>query len=85
LGLIAFIWILIHYGRMSLKDFLSLKADENLEADAMAAANTAGFVSAVVANLFSSVHYNGNLIVFVLLLSLISSVNRIHTGGRSED
>ena len=70
---------MVHYGRMSMKDCLSLKADKNPKAAAMATANIAGFVSAVIANLFSSVHYNGNLIVFMLLLSLIASVNRIYT------
>ena len=79
LGLTCFIWIMVHYGRMSMKDCLSLKADKNPKAAAMATANIAGFVSAVIANLFSSVHYNGNLIVFMLLLSLIASVNRIYT------
>ena len=78
LGLAAFIWILIHYGRMSLRDFLHLQAGENPQACAMTTANTAAFVSALTANLFSSVHYNGILIVFVLLLSLISSVNKIY-------
>jgi hypothetical protein len=85
LGLTCFIWILFHYGRMALKDYFLLRADENLEAAAMTIANTAGFVSAVVANLFSSVHYNGNLIAFVLLLSLISSVKKINGGTPGED
>ena len=78
LGLTCFIWILIHYGKMSLKDCLSLRADKNSKLSAMATANIAGFVSGIFANLFSSVHYNGNLIVFVLLLSLITSVNRVY-------
>jgi len=85
LGLVAFIWILVHYGRMGLRDYLHLRADKNLQACAMAAANTAAFVSALTANLFSSVHYNGVLIVFVLLLSLISSVNRIYGENTGED
>jgi len=80
LGLAAFIWILIHYARVSLRDCLYLRAGENPKACAMATANTAAFVSALTANIFSSVHYNGILIVFVLLLSLISSVNKIYAG-----
>ncbi len=85
LGLACFIWILIHYGTMSLKDCLSLKADKNSKTAAMATANIAGFVSVMIANLFSSVHYNGILIIFVLLLSLISSVNKINGGTPGED
>ena len=85
LGLAAFIWILIHYGRMNLKNFMFLKRDDKHWLIPMAAANTAAFVSALTANLFSSVHYNGVLIVFVLLLSLISSVNRIYGENAGED
>jgi hypothetical protein len=78
LGLVAFIWIIIYYGRTSFKDHISMHVNEISSASRMATANTAAFVSALVANLFSSVHYNGILIIFVLLLSLISSVNRIY-------
>jgi len=85
LGLATFIWILIYYGRISLRNTLHPKADQHAQAHAMATANTAGFVSAITANVFSSVHYNGTLIVFVLLLSLISSSNRIYGGIASED
>jgi hypothetical protein len=85
LGLVAFVWILVHYGRMVFRDFLHLRADKNPQACAMVAANTAAFVSALTANLFSSVHYNGVLIVFVLLLSLISSLNRIYGENTGED
>lgn len=85
LGLVAFIWILIHYGRMSLRDCLHLQVDKKPRASAMATANAAAFVSVLTANLFSSVHYNGVLIVFVLLLSLISSVNRIYGENTGED
>ena len=70
---------------MSLKDILRLRAEKNPQACAMAVANTAAFVSALTANFFSSVHYNGILIVFVLLLSLISSVNRIYGENTGED
>ncbi len=85
LGLSAFIWIIIHYGRMSLRDLLRLRAEKCPQACAMAVANTAALVSALTANFFSSVHYNGILIVFVLLLSLISSVNRIYGENTGED
>ena len=85
LGLSAFIWIIIHYGRMSLKNCMFLQTDENHPSIRMTVANTATFVSALTANLFSSVHYNGILIVFVLLLSLISSVNRIYGENTGED
>ena len=85
LGLVAFIWIVVHYGRMSLRDFLHLRAGENSQSCVMATANTVAFVSALTANFFSSLHYNGALIVFVLLLSLISSVHRIYGENTGED
>jgi O-antigen ligase len=84
LGLAAFIWILVHYGRMSFRNCLYLQAEKTPHTSAMATANTAAFVSALTANLFSSVHYNGILIVFVLLLCLISSVNRIYGENTGE-
>ncbi|MHC5060699.1 MAG: O-antigen ligase family protein [Planctomycetota bacterium] len=85
LGLAAFIWILIHYGRMSFRDCMFLRTDEKCRSIQMAVANTAAFVSALTANLFSSVHYNGILIIFVLLLSLISSVNEIYGVNTGEN
>ena len=85
LSLAAFFWILIHYSTMSLKNCIFLQTNKNPKAHAMATANTAALVSAMTANLFSSVHYNGVLIIFVLLISLISSVNRIYGENISED
>jgi hypothetical protein len=85
LGLAAFVWILLHYGSVSFRNYLYLRRGENMQACAMATANTAAFVSALTANLFSSVHYNGVLIVFVLLLSLISSLDRIYGENTGED
>lgn len=85
LGLACFIWIIIHYAHVSTKNYFSLRVDKNTKAAAMTAANTAGLVSAVIANLFSSVHYNGNLIVFVLLFSLISAANRLYGGYPREN
>ena len=70
---------------MSLKNCIFLQADENHPSIRMTVANTAAFVSALTANLFSSVHYNGILVVFVLLLSLISSLNRIYGENTDED
>jgi hypothetical protein len=83
-GLVTFIWILLHYGKMC---FISCvyRQTEASYAPAAATANAAAFVSAITANLFSSIHYNGVLIVFVLLLSLISSVNKIYGENTGED
>ena len=43
----------------------------------IAVANIAGFSAACTANLFSSVQYNGVLIVFVLVLVLIERSERV--------
>jgi len=85
LGLAAFIWMLMHYGKMSFKNYINLRTVKNTQACAMAVSNTAGFISCLTANLFSSIHYNGTLIVFVILLSLVSSVDRIYGGNTGED
>jgi len=84
LGLVAFIWILINYGKMSFQDCLYLQANRNSQVGAMATANTAAFISAITANFFSSVHYNGILIIFVFLLSLISSVRNTYRDNTDE-
>jgi hypothetical protein len=79
-GLVSFIWILLHYGKMCFRSRIYRQ-----DASAATTANAAAFVSAITANIFSSVHYNGVLIVFVLLLSLISSVDKIYGENTGED
>lgn len=82
ISLVIFCWIVIHYGSLAFKNCLRFQKTENSYTVRIAAANAASFVSVLIANVFSSVHYNGILVVFVLLLCLISSVNRIY-GERS--
>ncbi len=69
LGLVCFCWSVIHYIRTA---FGQIKRNKRC-----AGANLVGLVSICVANLFSSVLYNGVLIVFVLVTALVSSTNRI--------
>ncbi len=76
-GLVCFCWVLAHYGKQG---FCSLKKRLNRQGSMawrIALANMAGFSAACTANLFSSVHYNGVLIVFVLVLVLIERSERV--------
>ena len=75
--LVCFCWVLAHYGKQG---FCALKKRFNRPGSIscrIAAANMSGFTAACTANLFSSVHYNGVLIVFVLVLVLIERSERI--------
>jgi len=78
LGLLTFCWIVIHYGKVAVSQVLNLNANRNSIGARFATANLAGFTSACVANLFSSIQYNGILIIFVLVLSLISATNQVY-------
>ena len=75
-GLVCFCWVLAHYGKQG---FCTLKKRFRQGGIAwrIAVANMAGFIAACTANLFSSVHYNGVLIVFVLVLVLIERSERV--------
>ena len=72
LGLVCFCWIVLYYGRLALIQVIDSSHSESNAGYKFASANFAGFIAACIANLFSSVHYNGILIVFVLVLALIS-------------
>jgi hypothetical protein len=74
-GLMCFCWIALYYGRAALVQVVDSEPKQSNVDRRFAVANFAGFVAACVANLFSSVHYNGILIVFVLVLTLISRTN----------
>jgi hypothetical protein len=71
LGLACFGWVICVHVRKAL---CSLRGAATLSdgRHAVVTANLAGLAAACLANLFSSVHYNGILIVFVLVLALIS-------------
>lgn len=77
LGLVCFCWVVSYYGRSAWRQIRQAGADASNPAGRFALANFAGLVAACVANLFSSVHYNGILLVFVLLLVLISRTGRL--------
>lgn len=74
-GLVCFCWIVAYYFKMA---YSQVKAEDRIGysiAHQSALANFTGFIAACVANLFSSIHYNGVLIVFVLVLVLISRMS----------
>ena len=75
-GLVCFCWIIVYHGKIAYVSILKCRST-NSHLQACAGANIAGLAAACVANLFSSVLYNGILIAFVLLLALICGTNRI--------
>ncbi|MHC4332678.1 MAG: O-antigen ligase family protein [Planctomycetota bacterium] len=78
LGLVCFCWIVLHYGRRAFSQVATTRRKSDLTHHRFAAANLAGLAGAVVANAFSSVHYNGILIVFVLILALIARTQQLY-------
>jgi hypothetical protein len=81
LGLVCFCWIVLYYCRLALIQVINSSRKESNVDHKFAVANFAGFIAACVANLFSSVHYNGILIVFVLVLVLVSRTNLLFDGN----
>jgi len=78
LGLVFFSWIVLYYGKLAL--FQIARPKQKVSADKLSAfvkANFVGLIAACIANVFSSVHYNGVLIVFVLVLALIFRTNQL--------
>ena len=78
LGLVCFCWVLFTYGKKALYEGFTTRRKSDMTRHRFAAANLAGLTGAVVANAFSSVHYNGVLIAFVLVLSLIGGTPQLH-------
>jgi len=81
LGLVSFCWIVLHYGKLA---FLSVKEsakNPTHPAHRFAVAGFVGFVAVCTANLFSSLHYNGVLIVFVLVIVVISKTHQLFFQG----
>jgi hypothetical protein len=76
-GLVCFCWVVLHYGKAAFLKVMDSGWKNGRTFDRFAAANFAGLSAACVANLFSSVQYNGIVIIFVLLLALISGTNRL--------
>jgi O-antigen ligase len=72
LGLVCFCWIILRHLKLAYLQVTTTDRSESVTAYRYNVANFVGLVVVCVANLFSSVHYNGVLIIFVLLLVLIS-------------
>lgn len=80
LGLVCFGWIIVHCFRLAYQQLDVINRLNHPAAYRSAVANFTGLTAACTANLFSSVHYNGVVIVFVLVLALVYKTNRIFTG-----
>jgi len=76
-GLVCFCWVVLHYGKAAFLNVIDSRWKNDRTFDRFAAANFAGLSAACVANLFSSVQYNGIVIIFVLVIALISGTNRL--------
>ena len=76
-GLVCFSWIIVYYFRLAYRHLDGVSRLNRPAAYRFAAAGFTGLAAACVANLFSSVHYNGVVIVFVLVLALIDRTNSI--------
>jgi O-antigen ligase len=77
LGLVCFCWIIVYYSKLAYSQVTTANRIESATVNRVAVANFIGLIAACAANLISSVHYNGILIVFVLILVLISRTNLI--------
>ncbi|UCG48445.1 MAG: O-antigen ligase family protein [Phycisphaerales bacterium] len=71
-GLVCFCWIVVYHLRLAYAQLTTASEVAPAAAQRFATANFVGFSALFVANLFSSVHYNGVVIVFALVLALIS-------------
>jgi O-antigen ligase len=79
-GLVCFCWIVLYYGKAALNRVTDCRYESSHTDRRFAVAGLAGIAAASVANLFSSVHHNGILIAFVLVLGLISGANSTRKG-----
>ncbi len=71
-GLVCFCWVVVYHLRLAYAQLTTASEVAPAAAQRFATANFVGFSALFVANLFSSVHYNGVVIVFALVLALIS-------------
>ena len=78
LGLVIFSWICIYYFKLSFGQLITAKRNSSHNTYKYAAINCVGLISAFVANMFSSVFYNGILIIFILVIVLITKTNLIY-------
>ncbi|MHC4741745.1 MAG: O-antigen ligase family protein [Planctomycetota bacterium] len=77
IGLVCFCWIVAHYFRLAWSQLTATRRPETPQTYRFAVAGFVGLLSACAANLFSSVHYNGILIAFVLVLALVSGTEML--------
>jgi hypothetical protein len=80
-GLLCFCWIVCYYGKSAFRQLKRVAVRACGPGGGFVKANFAGLAAACMGNVFSSVHYNGVLIIFVLLLALISRVDLICEGS----
>lgn len=73
MSLVMFCWVCYHYLRKALSNLRNISKINT--ANRLMLASTAGFVGALLANMFSSVFYNGLTLLFVLNLALISKAS----------
>jgi len=77
LGLVCFCWIFVYYFKPAYSQVTTRGVTGFGVAHRFAIANLVGLLAASVANLFCSVHYNGILIVLVLVLAFILRTNQL--------
>jgi hypothetical protein len=77
LGLVFFCWLVLHYGSTALSQIRSTPLIKYGMARRFATVNLVGLLAGCTANLFSSIHYNGVLIVFVLVLTLTARTKQL--------
>jgi MFS family permease len=75
LGLACFCWIIYHYFTLAYSQIKYFKQTGSLTQQKFVVASLAGLIGACVANVFSSVHHNGILMIFVFILVLIEKNN----------
>lgn len=77
LGLLCFCWIIVHYSKRSYQQIRQMKKSSSSEWLKYSIANMAGLLGACIAHLFSSVQYNGILLIFVVILVLIDKTESV--------
>jgi len=75
LGLACLCWAVGHYFKIAWHQGQILRESAGTRAVRLRASNLAGLTGACIAGLFSSVQYNGILIVFVLVLALTAKTD----------
>ncbi len=69
-GLMTFVWVFVHHLRLMVIGARHKASGGESQTRAYCVANLAGLSAAGIANAFSSIHNNGVLVIFVLMLAL---------------